>query len=260
MNFQELKDFLDKKVSAFNTTEFISADPISIPHRFTRLQDIEIIGFWTAILSWGQRKTIINKAMELCKLMDFAPYDFIVNHTDSDLKNISQFKHRTFNADDTLCFVAFFQWFYKQFDSLEDAFLYDYAGNNYDIKNGISNFHKLFISAPDFLPRTRKHIASPLRNSACKRINMFLRWMVRKDIYGVDFGLWNRISPANLMIPLDVHVFRIATKLGLIERKSPDWKAVEELTEKLRKFDPKDPIKYDFALFGLGVLEKDQFL
>lgn len=252
MDRLKIKQLLDKKVEVYNNRNFIPDDPISIPHQFASLKDIEIIGFWTAVLSWGLRKTIINKSRELCSYMEHAPYDFIMNHTEADLQKICKFKHRTFNDADTLCFISFFKWFYTYHDSLEEAFIGP-GDKSFSIKEGIENLYQMFISAPDFLDRTKKHIATPAKNSSCKRINMFLRWMVRKDDKGVDFGLWTKISAHQLMIPLDVHVFRVGKALGMIQRPKPDWKAVEELTEQLRAFDPEDPVKYDYALFSMGM-------
>ncbi|UII32634.1 TIGR02757 family protein [Fulvivirga ulvae] len=256
MNFSELKAFLDQKAEEYNNPGFIIHDPVSIPHLFTRKQDIEIAGFWAAILAWGQRVTIINKCKELFDLMDNAPYEFIVGHQDSDLKRFLKFRHRTFNATDTLYFIEFFKWYYLRHDSLESAFLQGLSADETNVGQGLVNFHHLFFSLQDYPHRTRKHIATPERKSACKRINMFLRWMVRKDDRGVDFGLWNRINPAQLICPCDLHVDRVARKLGLIKRKQTDWQTAVELTGRLKEFDPKDPVKYDFALFGLGVEEK----
>ena len=252
-HFYKLKDFLDQAVEKFNCPDFIENDPISIPHQFTKKQDIEIMGFWAATLAWGTRKTIINKCKELVDLMDGSPYDFIINHEDSDLKKFLSFKHRTFNATDTLYFTHFFKTHYQQFESLETAFIPLLEDGKPDVENHLNHFHHYFTGLTDFPERTRKHIASPARNSACKRINMFLRWMVRKDNKGVDFGIWKTIKPSQLICPCDVHVERIARQLGLIQRKQTDWKMAIELTENLRKFDPIDPVKYDFALFGLGV-------
>lgn len=248
---EKIKVLLDQRVALYNDPSFIGPDPISIPHQFSLLQDIEISAFWTAMLSWGQRVTIINKAQELMRLMDEAPYDFIMHHQDTDLKRLLDFKHRTFLADDTLYFIDFFRWYYSHHDSLEEAFLH--GMNAYD---RLRHFHDIFFSRPDLLRRTRKHVSTPIRNSSCKRLNMFLRWMVRRDDRGVDFGIWRRISPSELMIPLDVHVFKVATQLGLLHRNKADWQAVEELTDQLKIFDSDDPVRYDFALFSMGVLEK----
>ena len=253
LKLNEIKDLLDAKVDLYNRPDFIQNDPISIPHTFSSKRDIEIIGFWTAMLSWGQRTTIINKGKELCQIMDFAPYDFVMNATDKDLQRLEKFKHRTFNGGDALCFASFFRWFYTYNESLENAFL---GCDGHYNGNGIASLRSLFMMAPDFLTRTKKHIASPHNNSSCKRINMFLRWMVRKDDKGVDFGIWQNIKAANLMIPLDVHVHRVALNLGLLSRKQSDWQAVVELTKILRNFDRNDPVKYDYALFGMGVQEK----
>lgn len=251
-----LKILLDDCVDQYNRPAFIREDPISIPHRFTRLQDIEIAGFWTAMLAWGQRKTIVNKANELMELMENAPFDFIIHHTEQDRKRFLSFKHRTFQATDTLYFLEFFQWFYKNYSSLEEAFLKNMPEDGGHIGPALEGFHRLFFSLSDAPQRTRKHVATPASKSTCKRLNMFLRWMVRQDDQGVDFGLWKKIKPSQLLIPLDVHVERIARRFGLLERKQTDWQAVLELTENLRSLDPEDPVKYDFALFGMGVLEK----
>ena len=250
----ELKAFLDDLVVKYNQPDFIPNDPISIPRRYSKTQDIEITGFVAAMLAWGQRKTIINKCMEFFSYMDHAPYDFILNHSEDDLKPFLQFKHRTFNPTDALYFISFFQWHYQQFDSLEEAFLP--LEPNPDMETRLEHFFHHFFSLPDHPTRTYKHIPSPIRNSACKRMNMFLRWMVRKDHAGVDFGLWSRIAPSELICPCDLHVDRVARRLGLITRKQTDWKTALELTENLKLMDPTDPVKYDFALFGLGIEER----
>jgi uncharacterized protein (TIGR02757 family) len=246
-------DLLNEKYELFNQPNFIPNDPISIPHQYTVKQDIEISGFIAATLAWGQRKTIINKCNELLSLMDNSPYDFIKNHQDSDLKRFLNFKHRTFNATDTLYFIEFFKDFYAKNDSLENAFLSNQSIDSQDIKVGLENFQNVFFSLDDYPVRTRKHVATPARNSSCKRINMFLRWMVRKDNKGVDFGLWDKIKTSQLVCPCDVHVERVARKLGLITRPKADWQTAIELTQNLKQLDPIDPVKYDFALFGLGV-------
>ncbi|WP_109833313.1 TIGR02757 family protein [Reichenbachiella versicolor] len=245
-----LKEFLDEKVREFNRPNFIEDDPISIPHRFKRKQDIEIAGFFAAILAWGQRKTIINKCSELMARMDDSPYDFVKHHSENDLKKLEDFKHRTFNDTDLLYFIYFLSRHYQKHNSLEPAFT-----KGKDAENKLTAFHDYFFEDPYAPNRTRKHIATPERNSACKRINMYLRWMVRKDKFGVDFGIWNTITPNELICPLDIHVSRSGRKLGLISRKQDDWKTAIELTEALKKLDPKDPVQYDFALFGLGVIE-----
>jgi uncharacterized protein (TIGR02757 family) len=270
-NTDELRDFLEKKVLVYNQLSFIEADPISVPHRFVKKQDIEIAGFFTAIFSWGNRTTIIGKSNELMRAMDQAPHDFILNHRHSDLKQLSDFKHRTFNTTDLFYFLHFLQHHYREAESLETAFLpgtgqsatnspsalsagesdeYEWA------KDALSTFHTRFFSLEEVPQRTRKHISSPEKNSTCKRLNMYLRWMVRKDKRGVDFGLWQKISPANLICPVDLHVARVARRFGLIRRKQTDWQTAMELTRALRRMDPSDPAKYDFALFGLGVMEK----
>ena len=252
----DLKDFLEQKVSEYNQPGFIPLDPISIPHRFSKKQDIEIAGFFAAILAWGQRKTIINKCLDLLSMMDNAPHEFMLHHQEEDLKPFLDFKHRTFNDIDTLYFIAFFSWLYKNHESLEDAFVLGWTADVDAMEGLLSNFHRFFFQLPEAPGRTKKHIASPERKAACKRINMFLRWMVRSDDKGVDFGLWKRIKPYQLICPCDLHVDRVGRKLGLIERKQTDWLTAMELTRRLREFDPDDPVKYDFALFGMGVEER----
>ena len=251
-----LKQFLDEKVEQYNVPGFITNDPVSIPHLFSKKQDIEIAGFFAAILAWGQRKTIISKCKELFARMDQAPYDFILNHREDDLKALLGFKHRTFNEVDTLYFIHFFRWFYSNHESLEEAFLVGQTNRVDSMESILIQFHNYFFGLEDGPSRTRKHIATPARKAACKRINMYLRWMVRSDDRGVDFGLWKKISPSQLICPCDLHVDRVARKLGLIRRTQTDWLTALELTERLREFDPNDPVKYDFALFGLGIEEK----
>jgi len=233
----------------YNRSAFIENDPVAIPHKFSKKEDIEIAGFFSAILSWGQRKTIISNANRLMELMDNSPYEFIMNSGKGHLKVFNKFKHRTFNPIDTTYFVSSLKNIYLNHGGLEKAFTKPNA------KEGMSQFRTIFLShqSPG---RSSKHISDVAKNSSAKRINMYLRWMVRKDNRGVDFGLWKSIHPANLYCPLDVHSGRVARKLGLLTRKQDDWKAVVELTDALKRFDPKDPIKYDFALFGLGVFEK----
>lgn len=253
-----LKKFLDKKVTEYDQPFFIKSDPVCIPHLFSQKQDIEIAGFFAAIFAWGNRTTIINKSRELMHLMDNAPYQFCISHDKNDLQKLLGFKHRTFNATDLLYFVEFFKYHYSNNRSLESAFFnaqtLNQPGNV--IENGLNHFYNYFFSLADWPSRTVKHIASPQKNSTCKRLNMFLRWMVRKDRNGVDFGIWEKISPSHLVCPIDVHVARVARNLNLLQRKATDWPAALELTANLRTFDETDPVKYDFALFGLGVMEK----
>jgi uncharacterized protein (TIGR02757 family) len=254
-SMSNLHDYLDAAARRYNTPDFIADDPIGVPHGFDRLQDREIIGFWAAMLAWGQRKTIIQSALRLVDLMDGAPYAFITGHEERDRERFLNFKHRTFQATDTLYFLEFFQNYYRRHDSLEHAFARHLGPDDTTVENALIGFHRDFFDHPWAPERTRKHVATPERGSTCKRINMFLRWMVRRDAAGVDFGDWQRIRPAQLLIPLDVHVERVARRLGLLQRPQTDWKAVLELTENLRAFDPADPVRYDFALFGLGKLE-----
>jgi uncharacterized protein (TIGR02757 family) len=251
-----LRAFLDRKVEEYNRPSFIEDDPISIPHGYTRKQDIEIAGFFAAIFSWGNRKTIIQKSRELMQLMDNAPYDFIAHHKDTDLKRLLHFKHRTFNTTDLLYFITFLRHHYGRFGSLEDAFLGSFRSPQPEIQSALSSFHEYFFSLGEVPARTRKHIATPAKNSSCKRLNMFLRWMVRNDDKGVDFGIWKGIPPHRLVCPLDVHVARVARRFGLLSRDQTDWQAAMELTVALRPLDKADPVKYDFALFGLGVMER----
>jgi len=253
---QKLKDFLDKKVKEYNQPSFIPLDPISIPHRFTKKQDIEIAAFFASIFAWGNRTIIINKTTELMKLMDDAPHQFIVHHSDRELQKMLAFKHRTFNTTDLLYFLLFLKQHYQNHSSLETAFSKWMRPGDATIENALIGFHDYFFSLEDAPVRTKKHIATPARGSTCKRLNMFLRWMVRRDNGGVDFGIWQNISPAQLVCPIDVHVARVARQFNLIQRKQTDWLTALELTEVLKKFDRDDPAKYDFALFSLGVIEK----
>lgn len=247
-----LKEFLDRKTSKYNRPSFIQDDPISVPHLFTKKQDIEIAGFFAAVFSWGNRTTIIAKSKELMQRMDHSPFQFIRDHSAHDLKSLNGFKHRTFNEDDLFYFVQSLHQHYLENDSLDTAFFPD---TEFNAEQALIHFKKYFFSFEHF-KRTEKHISSPLQKSTCKRLNMFLRWMVRNDDQGVDFGLWKDIPPSKLICPIDVHVARVAKKLGLLKRKQIDWLAAVELTDALRKLDHDDPVKYDFALFNLGVNEK----
>ncbi len=252
MNFNEIKCFLDQKVEQYNHPKFIESDPIQIPHQFSKKEDIEIAGFLTATIAWGKRQMIIKNANKMMTLLDNVPFDFVVNHSDKDLKSIEHFVHRTFNLDDFKFFIQSLQNIYKNHQGLESVFAKNIT--NESTVNAIHQFKKVFFEMPH-LQRTTKHVSDPLKGSAAKRINMYLRWMVRNDTKGVDFGLWNSIKPSVLSCPLDVHSGNVARKLGLINRKQNDAKALLELDTNLRKLDPKDPVKYDFALFGLGVFE-----
>lgn len=250
----DLRDFLESKVEQFNQPGFIANDPISIPHLFSKRQDIEISGFFAAVLAWGQRVTIIRKCRELMRWMDDDPHRFILEHRESDLKRFQEFRHRTFNGTDTLYFIEALRSLYTGYASLEDVFAV--APGEPTLEQGLIRFHHRFFSLENHPHRTKKHLPTPERKSTCKRINMYLRWMVRDDGRGVDFGLWKNISPVQLVCPCDVHVDRVARRLKLIRRKQTDWLTAIELTENLRKLDPSDPVKYDFALFGLGIGEK----
>jgi len=247
-----LKEFLDKKVREYNRPTFIKDDPIAIPHLFTKKQDIEIAGLFAAVFSWGNRTTIIGKSKELMQRMDNSPYAYIKDHSAKDLKKLRGFKHHTFKEDDLYYFIEFLHLHYSKHNSLETAF---FPIPDLDTEHGLTHFKKYFFSF-EHLKRTEKHISSPLQKSTCKRLNMFLRWMIRNDNKGVDFGLWKNISPSQLICPIDVHVARVSKKIGLLKRKQIDWLAAIELTDALKKLDKDDPVKYDFALFNLGVMEK----
>ena len=259
----EIHQLLDQKVKQYNHIEFIEKDPICIPHLFTKQQDIEIAGFFAAIFAWGNRTTIINKSKELLERMDNAPFAFCTQHQDKDLKKLLGFAHRTFNDTDLLYCIEFFKQHYSKNESLATAFFTSSISKNNTNQNkedtiaqALTHFQDYFFSLADAPSRTKKHIASPLSGSTCKRLNMFLRWMVRKDKQGVDFGIWNSVSPAALIMPIDVHVARVSRVLGILQRPQTDWQAAIELTNYCRTLDPKDPVKYDFALFSLGVIEK----
>jgi uncharacterized protein (TIGR02757 family) len=251
-----LINFLEKKVKEYDQLSFIENDPICIPHIFSKKQDIEIAAFFAAIFAWGNRTTIINKAKELMQLMDMQPHDFCVHHSEKELKQLLHFKHRTFNSTDLLYFIAFFKMHYSKHHSLETAFTQWMHEQDENTEQALNGFYQYFFSLEHVPKRTMKHIACPAKKAACKRINMLLRWMVRKDKQRVDFGIWKQISPAQLVIPLDVHVARVARHFNLLHRKQTDWQAAVELTNEMKKLDAKDPVKFDFALFALGVLEK----
>ena len=253
MNHSELKSFLDEKVLQYNTLDFIESDPVQIPHLFSQKEDIEIAGFLSATIAWGNRKMIIKNSHKMMDLMGNAPYDFVMSHSENDLERLETFVHRTFNGQDFASFIRSLKNIYENHNGLESVY-----AKNQELKtmqNSISEFKKTFFEIPHQF-RTQKHISDPLNNSAAKRINMYLRWMVRQDTKGVDLGIWKSISPASLSCPLDVHSGNVARKLGLLTRKQNDGKALAELDLKLREFDANDPVKYDFALFGLGVFEK----
>ena len=250
-----IKHLLDNKMRLYNQPHFIKGDPISVPHSFSKQQDIEIAGLFAAVLAWGNRTTIINNCNKLMQLMGNAPHEFILNHQDTDLKPFVHFVHRTFNATDLLYFIHFLQWHYMQHSSLEDAFVPDKSYKHDTVEQALIHFHNYFFSI-EHPERTRKHIATPARKSACKRINMYLRWMVRKDKQGVDFGIWKKLKPHQLVCPLDVHVARVAQRLELIDNDKSNWQNAMQLTTALRQMNLKDPAVYDYALFGLGAEER----
>jgi uncharacterized protein (TIGR02757 family) len=252
LNNSDLKEFLDEKVNKYNNTSFIESDPISIPHSYTGKEDIEISGFLAATISWGNRKTILRNANRMMELLDDSPYDFIINSDDQDLESIEGFVHRTFNSLDLIYFLKALKHIYRTKGGLEKIFTENKTGDS--LQPAIHKLNTIFFELPH-RQRTERHLSDPFKGSASKKINMFLRWMIRKDDKGVDFGLWKSISPSILSCPLDVHSGNVARKLGLLTRKQSDSKAVSELDHNLRKMDINDPVKYDFALFGLGVFE-----
>lgn len=253
LSHYEIKAFLEEKTERYNRPDFIHGDPISIPHAYSQKEDIEVAGFFAATLSWGKRETIVSNARRLMQLMGNSPYDFVMSHRTDDLKKIDHFVHRTFQPADAKYFIRGLRHLYQQHVSLEEVFFS--AATAESVIPGIIHFHQTFFSISHPL-RTCKHVSNPAKGSPAKRINMFLRWMVRKDKRGVDFGLWNSLSPSQLSCPLDLHSGNVARKLGLITVRQNNLKALQELDTNLRKMDPHDPVKYDFALFGLGIFEK----
>lgn len=253
MDLIDLKNFLDEKVEEFNRPEFIETDPIQVAKQFSEKENVEIAGFLTATISWGNRAVIIKNAFRLMELLDNQPHDFVLNASDNDLKGINRFVHRTFNGSDLVYFIQSLQNIYRNYGGLQNIFEDGYKNGN-SVFMALSHFHNIFFEHSG--ERTRKHISNVKKGASAKRLNMYLRWMCRTDNAGVDFGLWNGIPASALMLPLDVHTGNVGRKLGLLQRRSNDWKAVDEITSTLRSFDPSDPIKYDFALFGLGVFEK----
>jgi len=249
----ELKEFLDEKAELYNRPSFIELDPISIPHRYTGKGDIEIAGFLAATIAWGNRKMILRSSVRMMEILEDSPYEFIVNSSDCELDQAVRFVHRTFNLVDLAFFLQALRHIYRNKGGLEKIFETHKTSDS--LQPAIHEFHRIFFELPHER-RTERHVSDPFKGSAAKKINMFLRWMVRNDNRGVDFGIWKRIKPSELFIPLDLHSGNTARKLGLLTRKMNDWKAVEELTGNLREFDPADPVKYDFALFGLGVFER----
>jgi uncharacterized protein (TIGR02757 family) len=251
----QLKTLLDEKVRLYNQPSFIPGDPISVPHKFTKKQDIEISGLFAAVLAWGNRTSIINNCTKLMNWMDNAPHDFILQHQEIELKKMLGFAHRTFNATDLLYFIHFLRYHYQQHSSLENAFVKANYYTDENVERALIDFHNYFFSI-EHPERTKKHISTPARKSACKRINMYLRWMVRKDKNGVDFGIWNKMSPHQLVCPLDVHVASVAHRLGLLENTKSNWQNALVLTSILRQLNPADPAIYDYALFGMGMAER----
>lgn len=253
-HFKEVKELLDEKYFQFNNTSFIETDPISIPHQFSKKEDIEISSILVATIAWGQRTSIINNGNKLMRLMNDEPYEFIMNFSKKDAIRFENFVHRTFNSADCVFFLNALRNIYTKYGGLENAFSGKISKEEKDVKNAITNFRELFLSIPH-QSRSDKHVSNPSAKSSAKRLCMFLRWMVRKDNHGVDFGIWKSIHPSQLCLPLDLHTGNVSRKLGLLTRTQNDWQAVEEITAVLREFDKKDPIKYDFSLFGLGAFE-----
>ena len=253
LNREQLHEFLDERVRQYNTTDFIEKDPIRIPHMYSGKEDIEISGFLAATISWGNRTTIIRSGMRMMELMGNSPYDFVMNHRDEHLKKIDGFVHRTFNSTDLQTFILALKNLYLSMNGLEGIFTDHKTAES--IQPAIHKLKEVFFTVPH-LQRTRKHLPDPYSGSAAKKINMYLRWMIRNDNCGVDFGIWKNISPSILSCPLDIHSGNVARKLGLLKRKQNDSKAVKELDVRLRQLDKDDPVKYDYALFGLGIYEK----
>jgi uncharacterized protein (TIGR02757 family) len=249
----DLKNFLDEKVEEFNRPKFIESDPIQVPKQFSEKNDIEIAGFLTATISWGNRPSIIKNALRLMGMFDYQPSDFILNASSSEINRVQKFVHRTFNGDDCIYFIHSLRNIYQNHGGLQSVFETGFQQEK-TVKSALAFFHSTFFEVDG--ERTRKHVSNVVKGASAKRLNMYLRWMIREDKGGVDFGLWKGIPTSELMLPLDVHTGNVGRKLGLLQRKSNDWKAVEEITTSLRKFDAEDPVKYDFALFGLGVFEK----
>ncbi len=253
MQDSALKALLDQKYHQYNRPDFIPDDPVSIPHQFSRKEDIEISAFLSAIIAWGQRKTIIRNAESLMDRMDRAPYEFVTGAQEADLDRLGGFVHRTFNSLDARAMTLSLRRVYAEQEGLEGIFTHGLRSDSSDVGEAIVYARQKLAEQEHFPQRTYKHLANPSTGSSAKRINMFLRWMVRKDPAGVDFGLWPGISAAQLICPLDVHTGNVARQLGLLSRKQNDWKAALALTERLRDFCPEDPVRYDFSLFGLGV-------
>lgn len=253
MKLTDIKTFLEEKAQQYESFDFIEVDPIQIPHQFSLKEDIEISGFLAATIAWGNRKSIINNAQKMMQLMDQAPYDFVMNHKEADLARFEGFVHRTFNAEDLRYFIKALRHVYQEYQGLEQ--LFSQQATPKSLQEAIHHFKKVFFSLPH-QQRTQKHVSDPLKGSAAKRLNMYLRWMVRSNKNGVDFGLWPSLHPRQLSCPLDVHSGNVARKLKLLKRKQNDGKALLELDTALRKMDPEDPVKFDYALFGLGVFEK----
>jgi len=254
MEKSELKAFLDEKFYEYNQPAFIENDPVQIPHLFDKKEDIEIAGLLTATIAWGNRASILKNSQRLMKEMGYFPHEFIMNASKNELTAFENFVHRTFNGIDAIFFIQSLKNIYENHNGLEAVFSKGYE-NEHSIAGALAYFRSVFLQVPH-LKRSEKHVSNVEKNASCKRLCMFLRWMIRDDNRGVDFGLWKKIPTSALMLPLDIHTGNISRMLGLLERKQNDWKAVEELTANLRIFDPEDPVKYDFAIFGLGVFEK----
>ncbi|MEL6847951.1 MAG: TIGR02757 family protein [Bacteroidota bacterium] len=255
MSLDELREFLLLKHDQFNQADFIPDDPVSIPHRFDKKEDIEIAGFFSALIAWGRRNMIIRNANRLMEIMEQQPFQYVMEASENELSRLEAFVHRTFNGQDARGLVLSLRRVYAEHGGLEGIFSQGVKAQDGDVKGGILHAREKLLASPEILPRTHKHVANPAKGSSAKRINMFLRWMVRKDKRGVDFGLWEGIGMHQLICPLDVHTGNVARKLGILDRKQNDWKAAAALTETLRRLDADDPVKFDFSLFGLGVVD-----
>lgn len=257
MTRKEVKEYLDALCLKYNCAEFIDQDPVSVPHRYTRPEDVEIAGFLAATIAWGRRPLIVRNAMRMMELMDDAPYQYVTQSAASDWTTLMPFVHRTFNGGDFVYFVRALQYIYLSQGGLGGFFRASYRRHE-TLRAVLSEFWQLFFS-PELEPRSAhtRHLSSVDKGAACKRLNMYLKWMVRSDRNGVDFGLWNDAIPSSaLYLPLDVHTANTSRALGLLGRRQNDWRAVEEITSVLRDFDAADPVRYDYALFCAGIYKE----
>ncbi len=255
MTNEALRLWAEEQRRRFHLPSFVERDPIQVPRSFQRLQDVEIAAFFTSLMAWGRRDLIIRSAKRLMERMDNAPFDFVRGYGAADWRQIEGFVHRTLQASDVLYMLRWLRLYYEQQESLQTAFSRHLSTSDTDITQALVGFRKEFFSLPEAPKRTEKHLSSPEKGgSACKRLCMFLRWLVRVDTAeeGVDLGLWREISPRQLIMPLDVHVLRVANRLGLCGNLKPNWQSAQTLTARLREWSAADPLKYDFAFFGAG--------